>query len=176
MDITRGAAIALMIFVNHAGSQPAWLPHAAWDGLHLADVVMPTFLVVVGTSAALSLCSPRAAATPALELVKKVVVRVIKLWALGLIIQARHQAGMRARLNAACRQSARDHVWPYWRLCKQCPAKLKVLTQLLQFAPYEASCSAKANTPAGQHTANDGGPHHDPKSALPAVLLPMQAI
>lgn len=59
IDIARGATVAVMIFVNHAGREPAWLGHAAWDGLHLADLVMPCFLLLVGLSAALSLSTQR---------------------------------------------------------------------------------------------------------------------
>ena len=46
MDVARGVSAALMIFVNNSdGAVPWWLPSAAWNGLHLADVVMPAFLV-----------------------------------------------------------------------------------------------------------------------------------
>lgn len=46
MDVARGAAVALLIFVNNADeATPWWLPHTPWNGLHLADAAMPTFLV-----------------------------------------------------------------------------------------------------------------------------------
>ena len=48
-----------MLFVNHAGKDPAWIAHAPWDGIHLADLVMPCFLFLVGMSAALSLTAQR---------------------------------------------------------------------------------------------------------------------
>ena len=51
--------MGLMLYVNHAGHEPAWIHHAAWDGLHLADMVMPCFLLLVGLSAALSLTLQR---------------------------------------------------------------------------------------------------------------------
>lgn len=55
LDIARGFTVALMLFVNHAGHEPAWIAHAAWDGIHLADLVMPSFLLLVGVSIAVSL-------------------------------------------------------------------------------------------------------------------------
>lgn len=46
VDVARGVAVALMIFVNNADEdRPWWLPHTPWNGLHLADAVMPAFLV-----------------------------------------------------------------------------------------------------------------------------------
>ena len=46
VDVARGVAVALMIFVNNADeATPWWLPHTPWNGLHLADAVMPAFLV-----------------------------------------------------------------------------------------------------------------------------------
>ena len=46
MDVARGVTVALMLYVNNADDgRPWWQPHAVWNGLHLADVVMPAFLV-----------------------------------------------------------------------------------------------------------------------------------
>ena len=59
LDIARGCTVALMLFVNHAGHGTTWIAHATWDGVHLADLVMPCFLLLVGVSVALSL-GPRA--------------------------------------------------------------------------------------------------------------------
>ncbi len=75
IDIARGATVGLMIFVNHAGDQPSWISHAAWDGLNVADVVMPCFLLLVGLSAALSLSSQRARGVSRLTLLLRVLKR-----------------------------------------------------------------------------------------------------
>ena len=46
VDVARGVTVALMLYVNNADDErPWWQPHAVWNGLHLADVVMPAFLV-----------------------------------------------------------------------------------------------------------------------------------
>ncbi|EDW29840.1 GL15027 [Drosophila persimilis] len=41
LDTFRGLSIVLMIFVNSGGGGYAWIEHAAWNGLHLADLVFP---------------------------------------------------------------------------------------------------------------------------------------
>ena len=43
-----------MLVVDVAGDAYPSIGHAAWDGLHLADFVMPYFLLISGISAALS--------------------------------------------------------------------------------------------------------------------------
>lgn len=85
LDIARGCTVALMIFVNHAGHGVEWIAHAAWDGIHLADVVMPSFLVLTGASVALSLGTKTS--TPRSPLLRKVLARAGKLAGLGLLIQ-----------------------------------------------------------------------------------------
>lgn len=53
LDAVRGVAIAAMIFVNVPGAS-VWpqLQHAPWNGLTVADLVFPAFLLVVGASLA----------------------------------------------------------------------------------------------------------------------------
>ena len=43
-----------MLVVDVAGDAYPSIGHASWDGLHLADFVMPYFLLICGISAALS--------------------------------------------------------------------------------------------------------------------------
>ena len=43
-----------MLVVDVAGDAYPSIGHAPWDGLHLADFVMPYFLLICGISAALS--------------------------------------------------------------------------------------------------------------------------
>ena len=64
-----------------------WIGHAAWNGLHLADFVMPWFLVIVGFSLALSTESARVRKASKSALAKKACIRAAKLFALGLIVQ-----------------------------------------------------------------------------------------
>lgn len=41
IDVFRGIAITLMIFVNYGGGHYAFFKHAPWNGLTIADVVFP---------------------------------------------------------------------------------------------------------------------------------------
>ncbi|KAF3336162.1 heparan-alpha-glucosaminide N-acetyltransferase-like isoform X1 [Carex littledalei] len=53
LDAFRGLSIALMIFVDYAGSILPVVAHSAWNGLRLADYVMPFFLFIAGVSLSL---------------------------------------------------------------------------------------------------------------------------
>jgi predicted acyltransferase len=56
IDVLRGLAIAVMIFVDlpgRYGAKPQPLQHTVWAGLRLADVVFPAFLVASGAALAL---------------------------------------------------------------------------------------------------------------------------
>ncbi|GBP55981.1 Heparan-alpha-glucosaminide N-acetyltransferase [Eumeta japonica] len=55
LDIFRGAAIAMMIFVNSGGGGYAVFTHTVWNGLTIADVVFPCFAFAMGEALVLSL-------------------------------------------------------------------------------------------------------------------------
>jgi predicted acyltransferase len=75
LDVLRGVAIALMIFVNNPGdhdAMPSPFVHSTWNGFRIAEVVFPLFLFSVGVSMA---CSRRSgAARPMLRRVALLVV------------------------------------------------------------------------------------------------------
>lgn len=50
-------AIALMIFVNSGGGHYWWIEHATWNGLHVADLVFPWFLWIMGVCIPISVKS-----------------------------------------------------------------------------------------------------------------------
>ena len=67
LDVLRGLTVVGMILVNsmagmkygaEAGIHPLLL-HAHWDGLMLADIVFPAFLMMVGVSIPLALTGAR---------------------------------------------------------------------------------------------------------------------
>jgi predicted acyltransferase len=61
LDSFRGIDVLLMILVNVQGNDKAafaMLKHADWNGLTLADLVFPLFLLIVGLSAPLALDKP----------------------------------------------------------------------------------------------------------------------
>ena len=87
MDVLRGLAVIGMLVVDNRGngSIAAQWRHASWNGLHVADVVFPVFLLVVGVSMSFS----RRADRP-----RAVVVRVAKLGVLGwLVVTAKYGFG-----------------------------------------------------------------------------------
>ncbi|KAF3334342.1 heparan-alpha-glucosaminide N-acetyltransferase-like protein [Carex littledalei] len=83
VDVFRGLTVAIMILVDDAGGAFPSINHAPWFGVTLADYVMPSFLFIIGVSIALVFkkISSKSSAT------KKVIIRTIKLFVLGLIIQ-----------------------------------------------------------------------------------------
>lgn len=85
LDIVRGFTVAVMILVDDAGGSWQTIDHAPWDGLTLADIVMPWFLFMVGTAMALSLKKIEASGRG--KILKKLVVRSFKLFLLGLVLQ-----------------------------------------------------------------------------------------
>jgi predicted acyltransferase len=87
VDVLRGLAVVGMLLVDNRGNEAiaAQWHHAEWNGLHLADVVFPVFLLVVGVSMPFSqrAARPRAAG-----------LRVLKLAVLGwLVVTAKYGAG-----------------------------------------------------------------------------------
>lgn len=57
LDVFRGITIAGMIFVNCPGNDDGYLflQHAPWHGWTLADLVFPSFLIIMGVCLAISL-------------------------------------------------------------------------------------------------------------------------
>ncbi|KAM6558909.1 hypothetical protein CsatA_028148 [Cannabis sativa] len=83
LDVFRGLTIALMILVDDAGGAFPSINHAPWFGVTLADFVMPFFLFGVGVS--ISLVFKKLSNKP--KATQKVLLRGIKLFLLGLILQ-----------------------------------------------------------------------------------------
>ncbi|KAK6260304.1 hypothetical protein SCA6_014778 [Theobroma cacao] len=83
LDVFRGLTVALMILVDDAGGAFPSINHAPWFGVTIADFVMPFFLFCVGVSISLVFkkSSSKTLAT------KKVILRTIKLFLLGLFLQ-----------------------------------------------------------------------------------------
>ncbi|XP_009359837.2 heparan-alpha-glucosaminide N-acetyltransferase [Pyrus x bretschneideri] len=83
LDVFRGLTVALMIIVDDMGGIMPAINHSPWNGLTLADLVMPFFLFIVGLSLALAYKKPSCGA----DATKKAVLRTLKLLALGLFLQ-----------------------------------------------------------------------------------------
>ncbi|KAL9238409.1 hypothetical protein vseg_012835 [Gypsophila vaccaria] len=92
LDVFRGLCVFLMIFVDYGGSIFPIIAHSPWNGLHLADFVMPFFLFIAGLSLALAYKR----VTDRIDATKKAVVRAIKLFLLGVFLQGGYVHGAKS--------------------------------------------------------------------------------
>ncbi|XP_065866674.1 uncharacterized protein [Euphorbia lathyris] len=90
LDVFRGLCIFLMMLVDYVGSIFPIIAHSPWNGLRLADFVMPFFLFIAGVSLALvyKKVSNKVDAT------WKAVVRAVKLFLLGVFLQGGYFHGI----------------------------------------------------------------------------------
>eukprot|EP00937_MAST-01D_sp_MAST-1D-sp2_P005992 g5992.t1 len=79
--------MALMILVDEIGDSFPVVNHSPWNGITLADVVMPWFLFMVGTSMAFSFKKFRGSADARRRGTRAAVVRALKLYWLGVLLQ-----------------------------------------------------------------------------------------
>ncbi|KAI5733432.1 hypothetical protein M8J76_011898 [Diaphorina citri] len=86
LDVLRGVAICLMIFVNYGGGQYAIFEHSAWNGMTLADFVFPWFVWIMGVSLTFSLCSKLRSGASRAHLFLSVLRRSVILIVLGLVL------------------------------------------------------------------------------------------
>jgi predicted acyltransferase len=89
LDALRGFTIMAMIIVNDPGSWShvyAPLLHAPWNGATPTDYVFPFFLFIVGVSITMAYHGRLASGAPRQELVKKVVLRSLKIYGVGLFL------------------------------------------------------------------------------------------
>ncbi|CAM6098238.1 unnamed protein product [Calypogeia fissa] len=90
LDVFRGLTIAIMILVDDGGGKWPAINHSPWNGVTLADFVMPAFLFIVGLSITLAykrVPSKWAATVKALS-------RTLKLWLLGVLLQGGYYHGL----------------------------------------------------------------------------------
>uniref|UniRef100_A0A804HPM1 Heparan-alpha-glucosaminide N-acetyltransferase catalytic domain-containing protein n=1 Tax=Musa acuminata subsp. malaccensis TaxID=214687 RepID=A0A804HPM1_MUSAM len=83
LDVFRGLSIALMIFVDYAGSVLPFVAHAPWVGVRLADFVMPFFLFIAGISVSIVYKNK----SRKLQLTWKAMIKAVKLFIVGIFLQ-----------------------------------------------------------------------------------------
>ncbi|RAL55028.1 hypothetical protein DM860_013724 [Cuscuta australis] len=90
LDVFRGITVALMILVEVGGGIFPSINHSPWNGLTLADLVMPFFLFIVGLSLGLAYknLSNRMDAT------RKAIHRTLKLLIIGIFLQGGYFHGL----------------------------------------------------------------------------------
>ncbi|XP_061372420.1 uncharacterized protein LOC133314906 [Gastrolobium bilobum] len=90
VDVFRGFSVFLMILVDYGGSIFPIISHAPWNGLRLADFVLPFFLFVAGISLALTYKRrPQRR-----EATWKALLRAVKLFILGIVLQGGYFHGI----------------------------------------------------------------------------------
>src|SRR6185295_17452667 len=90
LDVLRGMTVAAMIVVNNPGnwaSVYASLQHAAWNGCTPADLIFPSFIVIMGMALPLAL-ERRGGPVHAPGLHARILTRVVTLLVLGLLLNA----------------------------------------------------------------------------------------
>ncbi|XP_060963283.1 uncharacterized protein LOC133032802 isoform X1 [Cannabis sativa] len=90
LDVFRGLCVFLMILVDYGGSVFPIISHSPWNGVRLADFVMPFFLFIAGISPALvyKKVPDRFVAT------QRAVLRGLKLFLLGVFLQGGYFHGV----------------------------------------------------------------------------------
>ncbi|XP_053307074.1 heparan-alpha-glucosaminide N-acetyltransferase-like [Spea bombifrons] len=84
LDTFRGFSLTLMVFVNYGGGGYWFFQHAPWNGLTVADLVMPWFVFIIGTSIALAFNSLLKKGVKRVQLLRKMVWRTCVLMAIGV--------------------------------------------------------------------------------------------
>ncbi|KAK9064475.1 hypothetical protein SSX86_015857 [Deinandra increscens subsp. villosa] len=92
LDVFRGLSIFLMVLVDYGGSSLPVIAHAPWNGLHLADFVMPMFLFAAGVS--LAIVYKHQKVQNRYEATWKALVRAGKLFILGVFLQGGYLHGI----------------------------------------------------------------------------------
>ncbi|XP_028915224.1 LOW QUALITY PROTEIN: heparan-alpha-glucosaminide N-acetyltransferase-like [Ornithorhynchus anatinus] len=84
LDTFRGLSLTLMVFVNYGGGGYWFFEHAPWNGLTVADLVMPWFVFILGTSVALAFYAMRRRGVNRVQLLRKLTWRTAVLMIIGL--------------------------------------------------------------------------------------------
>ena len=94
LDVFRGLTIAAMIVVNYPGSWEhvyAPLLHKPWHGITLTDLIFPFFLFIMGVSIALAYEKRIAKGVPKKEMLRKILFRGLKIFAVGIFLNLWHE-------------------------------------------------------------------------------------
>ncbi|GMH23653.1 hypothetical protein Nepgr_025496 [Nepenthes gracilis] len=90
LDVFRGLCVFLMMLVDYGGSVFPIIAHSPWNGVHLADFVMPFFLFVAGVALAIVYKN----VTDRVDATWKAITRAIKLYFLGVFLQGGYLHGV----------------------------------------------------------------------------------
>uniref|UniRef100_A0A6A7G702 Heparan-alpha-glucosaminide N-acetyltransferase-like n=1 Tax=Hirondellea gigas TaxID=1518452 RepID=A0A6A7G702_9CRUS len=88
LDTFRGLSIALMILVNYNAGNYWFMGHATWDGLHVADLVFPWFLWIMGVCIPMGQRSALKRNVPKTKIFLRIFKRSLKLFMLGIVLNS----------------------------------------------------------------------------------------
>ncbi|KAH1002782.1 hypothetical protein HUJ04_008838 [Dendroctonus ponderosae] len=88
LDTFRGISIVIMIFANFGNGGYDVIQHATWNGLHVADLVFPWFMWIMGACIPISLASSFKKGVPNKDIMWNVSKRSIKLFLLGIFLNS----------------------------------------------------------------------------------------
>ncbi|SNC68451.1 Predicted acyltransferase [Hymenobacter gelipurpurascens] len=89
LDVFRGLTIVLMLLVNSPGDWHFYyspITHADWNGFHLADLVFPAFVFIMGVALVYGLATVRETPDLHAKTLRRVARRVLVMVVLGLLI------------------------------------------------------------------------------------------
>ncbi|XP_018578372.1 heparan-alpha-glucosaminide N-acetyltransferase-like [Anoplophora glabripennis] len=86
LDTFRGITIVLMIFANFGCGGYHFIEHTTWNGLHIADLVFPCFIWIMGACIPMSLNSNFKKGLSNKTIFLNILKRTIKLFCLGIFL------------------------------------------------------------------------------------------
>ncbi|XP_067928536.1 heparan-alpha-glucosaminide N-acetyltransferase-like [Watersipora subatra] len=99
LDTFRGLSLTIMIFVNYGGGKYWFFAHSSWNGLTVADLVFPWFVFIMGTALAFVFSSHHRKGKSKWRLFVQIIVRSIKLFVLGLMVNSTSGRGHPIKLS-----------------------------------------------------------------------------
>lgn len=106
LDIFRGTAIALMIFVNAGGGGYDIFTHSVWNGMTVADVVFPWFAFAMGEALVLSLNARLRTAMPRTTALAQMARRSLLMACLGVVLGSTNVTWASVRLPGVLQRLA----------------------------------------------------------------------
>ncbi|XP_011163673.1 heparan-alpha-glucosaminide N-acetyltransferase isoform X1 [Solenopsis invicta] len=88
IDTFRGIALLLMIFVDNGGGKYVFFNHSAWNGLTVADLVLPWFAWIMGLSITISKRSELRVSNSRMKIIFRCLQRALVLVLLGLMLNS----------------------------------------------------------------------------------------
>jgi len=91
LDTFRGITISLMVASNYTYFTYRFLYHPDWEGGNLSSMIFPWFAWIMGFSIPISINSLKIKSTSNLRIFWKITWRVIKLFIIGIILNAKYE-------------------------------------------------------------------------------------